>query len=107
MAGDSKSKKGKLKINEEVFLSTKATYSDLAQRMATLRTNLTNAVDEIRSGWDTAAGDEFFQKYDNEWLANIDNYIAVIGHMSENMQIANQKYGEVYQKADDIKYNCN
>jgi WXG100 family type VII secretion target len=92
-----------LKINEESLKKAKLTYNEQAQRMRDLKKKLSTAVDGIKDGWDTKAGDEFFKKYDNEWEKNIIDYIDVIQHMSDNMQIANNKYKTVFDTAEKIK----
>ena len=62
-----------------------------------------SAVDDIRSGWKSDAGDAFFKKFDDEWKKNFDDYINVINHMSSNMQIAKNKYQAVFDEADKLK----
>ena len=92
-----------LKINEESLKKAKTTYHDQAQRMRDLKTKLSTAVDGIKEGWNSKAGDEFFNKYDEEWEKNITDYIDVIQHMSDNMKIADNKYQTVFDTAEDIK----
>jgi WXG100 family type VII secretion target len=97
-----------LKINEELLNKTKVTYQEQAQRMIDLKAKFSVAVEDIKDGWDTQAGDAFFEKYDNEWEKNITSYIEVIQNMSRNMQIADSKYQHVYETAQKIrleKYN--
>jgi WXG100 family type VII secretion target len=92
-----------LKVNEEALKKAKVTYREQSQRMRDLKSKLSTAVDGIKDGWDSKAGDAFFTKYDNEWVQNIKDYIDVIQHMSDNMQIADDKYQTVFDTADKIK----
>lgn len=92
-----------LKINADSLEKTKMTYQEQAQRMIDLKAKLSAAVDDIKDGWDTKAGDAFFKKYGNEWEKNITEYIEVIQHMSNNMQIADSKYQTVFDTAQKIK----
>ncbi|WFR59082.1 WXG100 family type VII secretion target [Anaerocolumna sp. AGMB13025] len=92
-----------LKVNEEALKKAKVTYQEQSQRMRALKSKLSTAVDGIKDGWDSKAGDAFFKKYDNEWVQNITDYIDVIQHMSDNMQIADNKYQTVFDTADKIK----
>lgn len=71
--------------------------------MIDLKAKLSVAVEDIKEGWDTQAGDAFFEKYGNEWDKNISNYIEVIQNMSRNMQIADSKYQSVYETAQIIR----
>lgn len=92
-----------LKVNEESLKKAKATYQEQSQRMRDLKAKLSTAVSGIKEGWDSSAGDEFFKKYDNEWEKNITDYIEVIQHMSDNMNIADNKYQTVFDTAEIIK----
>lgn len=92
-----------LMLNEEAMSTAQKQYADQAVRMKTLRDTLKTAVDDIRSGWQSNGGTEFFNKFDDEWYKNFNDYIAVIEHMSENMTNSNNKYQEVYTAANKIK----
>jgi len=92
-----------LKINEESLKKAKTSYQEQAERMRNLKVKLSIAVDGIKEGWDSKAGDEFFKKYNNEWEKNITDYIDVIQHMSDNMKIADDKYQTVFDTAEGIK----
>lgn len=92
-----------LKVNEESLKKAKLSYNEQAQRMRELKSKLSRAVDDIKEGWKSNAGDEFFKKFDNEWEKNITDYIDVIQHMSDNMKIADDKYQKVFDTAEKIK----
>ena len=87
---------------EESLDTAKNNYSSYAGDMELLKTKLETAVDDIRSGWDTEAGETFFAKFDDEWKKNFDDYIAVINHMAENMQIAINEYQEIVNEAEEL-----
>jgi WXG100 family type VII secretion target len=90
-------------FSEEALKKARDIYNEQAQEMRNLKAKLTAAVDDIREGWNSSAGDEFFKKYDEQWIVNINDYIDVIQHMSDNMDIANNKYQTVYDYAEKIK----
>lgn len=92
-----------LYLDKDALDKAKTNYSTYAQDMKTLKTKLESAVDDIRSGWKSDAGDAFFKKFDDEWKKNFDDYINVINHMSCNMQIAKNKYQAVFDEADKLK----
>lgn len=92
-----------LYIDRDALSTAKSNYSTYATRMTTLKINLEKAVTDLRAGWKTDAGDAFFQKYDNEWVKNLTDYINVINHMSNNMKTATDKYQEVFDEADKLK----
>lgn len=92
-----------LYLDKDALDKAKTNYSTYAQDMRNLKTNLEVAVDDIRDGWQSDAGDAFFKKFDDEWKKNFDDYINVINHMSSNMQIAKNKYQAVFDEADKLK----
>lgn len=91
-----------LMINEEAMETAKSSYDSCALRMKTLRDNLKTAVDDIRTGWDSDGGKAFFEKFDNQWYKNFNDYIAVIEHMSDSMAKSKSKYQPLFEEADKI-----
>ena len=67
-----------LYLDKDALDKAKTNYSTYAQDMKTLKTKLESAVDDIRSGWKSDAGDAFFKKFDDEWKKNFDDYINVM-----------------------------
>lgn len=94
-----------LKVDQDALEAAKTNYKNYAQQMETLRNKLKGAVDDIRGGWKSDGGDEFFRKFDDEWLKNFNDYIAVIDHMAGNMQIAKNKYQSVFDEANKLNLN--
>lgn len=88
-----------LKFDLDAMKGAETSYRDYATRMNAVKTNLRQAIDAVRSDWDTDAGTAFFKKFDDEWEKNVTDYIAVIQHMSENMRIANSNYTSVWEEA--------
>lgn len=91
-----------LKISEEAMDTAESGYDRCAEKMKSLRDDLKSAVDEIRSGWDSDGGKAFFEKFDDEWYKNFNDYIAVIEHMSDNMQKSKSKYQPLFDEADKL-----
>ena len=89
----------KLKIDQDAFNDTKIAYDECSDQMTTLRDNLKKAVSGLRSGWESEGGEAFFDKFDNSWEKNFNDYIAVIQHMSSDINAANEKYQEVFDEA--------
>jgi WXG100 family type VII secretion target len=71
-----------LYLDKDALDSAKNSYSTYASDMSALKTKLETAVDDIRNGWKSDAGDVFFTKFDDEWKKNFDDYINVINHKS-------------------------
>lgn len=91
-----------LKIDQDAFEEAKNNYEEYAQRMESLRSKLEGAVGDIRGGWISDGGNAFFKKFDEEWLKNFNDYIAVMEHMADNMQIAKNKYQSVFEATNKL-----
>jgi WXG100 family type VII secretion target len=92
-----------LVVNDEIMKVTQEKYEELATAMEELKRDLTEAMNNIRAGWDSGAGDAFFAKYDDEWLRAVSDYTDVLRHMADNIKMAKNKYQEVFDCADGVK----
>lgn len=90
-------------ISEEAMKTAEKEYNEYAKEMRTLQQTLKNAVDEIKDGWNSDAGQKFFKQFEDEWYKHMSDYIAVIEHMGENMNDAIRKYAPLFEDADNIK----
>lgn len=91
-----------LKISQEAMESASSNYADCVSRMTMLRNNLQRAVDNIKADWQTEAGKAFFQKFNDEWYKNFNDYIDVINYMSDNMRKSKNRYQVVFDEADKL-----
>ncbi len=89
-----------LKYDTEAMLEVKSTYEKAYQAMNDIETEMKNMVDEVKEGWDTDAGEAFFQKYNDEWLKGFQQYKEVLYHMAYNLNIAQGKYEELTRFAE-------
>lgn len=94
-----------LKYDIEKMIEVKNAYVKAVEQMESIKTNMQNMVDEVKEGWDTEAGDAFFEKYDEEWLKGFNQYEEVLTHMSENLNTAQGKYTEITNLAKKTKLN--
>lgn len=92
-------------INKDDLETARKEYAQYAERMETLRSDLEKAVSEIRGAWQSDGGEEFFKKYDDEWLKNFNDYIAVIKHMANNVQVAKNEYQAIFDEVKALKIN--
>lgn len=92
-----------LYLDREALETAKNNYSSYAQRMKSLKEKLVKATEEVRGGWDSDAGKAFFEKFDDEWKKNFDDYTKVVEHMADNMNIAKNKYQAIFDQADKLK----
>jgi len=90
-------------IDSDALKKAKNDYMEYASQMKELKSKLEKAVDNLKTGWNTEAGKEFFKKYEDDWLNNLEDYIKVIEHMSDNMSIADNIYLTVFEEAKKVK----
>ena len=91
-----------LKFDNETLESTRKKYVQYSDDMRALRDTLKDSVDAIRESWKSEAGNEFFEKFEFEWLKCFNDYIKVIDHMASNMVIAKDKYQVVFDEAEKL-----
>ncbi len=91
-----------LVINQEAFEEAKRKLKHQSERIEDLENNLKDSFDQLKMDWDTPAGAEFFQKFEEDLLKNLKSHALVVEHMSENLNSALNKYEEVFKAADDL-----
>ena len=94
-----------LQYDTEKMIEVKNTYNDAVSKMEDIKSKMQKMVDDVKEGWDTEAGDAFFEKYDEEWLKGFNQYKEVLTHMAENLNTAQGKYEEVTKLAKKTKLN--
>lgn len=94
-----------LKYDIEKMLEVKQVYADAVSKMTEIQKKMQKMVDSVKEGWDTEAGDAFFEKYDEEWLKCFNQYKEVLTHMSEYLNTAQGKYTQITNLAKKTKLN--
>ena len=95
-----------LKYDTDKMFSVKLSYDIAVNDLETLKNKMQAMVDSVKEGWDTDAGKAFFEKYNDEWLKGFNQYKEVLGHMSENLNVAKGKYTEVTNLAKKTTLKC-
>lgn len=90
-------------IDEEALSSAKTQYATEAKDMQDLKDRLKQAVEDLKTGWDTDAGKAFIKKFEDNLYKNMQLYADTIQHMSDNMGIATSKYDAVFREAEQLK----
>lgn len=94
-----------LQYDTEKMTEVKQTYVNEVSKMEDIKSKMQKMVDDVKEGWDTEAGNAFFEKYDEEWLKGFNQYIEVLTHMSENLDMAEGKYTQITNLAKKTKLN--
>jgi uncharacterized protein YukE len=91
-----------LLLNREIFSQGSLELRESRNNLSDLRNSLNSAFEQLRSDWDSEAGKQFFERFDNDLVKNIDDYLLVFEHMRNNLRAASLKYGEVFSAADSV-----
>jgi uncharacterized protein YukE len=91
-----------LLVNRDAFSQGGRDLQTRCNELRTLRNNLNNAFSLLRKDWDSAAGREFFARFENNLIKNLDDYSLVFEHMSRNLSTASSRYEEVFRAADTV-----
>lgn len=94
-----------LKYDTDKMKEVKKVYDNAVKNMEDIQATMKTMVDDVKEGWNSEAGDAFFEKYDEEWLKGFNQYKEVLSHMSENLNTAQGKYTEVSDLAKKTKLN--
>lgn len=70
--------------------------SVLADRMDILRGTIKDSLEELHKGFQTPAGNKFFQACCSTLLQPLDDQKRVINHVSENLRTAQRSYQSVF-----------
>lgn len=93
----------KLVVDIDALATAKSELNAECERMKTLKNELSTAVEDLRTkGWISEAGTEFFKKFDDVWIKNMDDYIEVIDYMIANVEYARGEYERVIDAANSI-----
>lgn len=89
-------------LDTDAFAQASRELLDKCEELKTLRSNITASFEQLKKDWDSDAGRQFFSRFENDLLKNLDNYTKVFEYMSQNLTTASQKYEEVFRAADIV-----
>ncbi|MDR1061613.1 MAG: WXG100 family type VII secretion target [Clostridiales bacterium] len=91
-----------LQLDSEAFARASKDLQARCEELKTLRNNMQSSFEQLRQDWDSDAGRQFFERYENDLVKNLDEHSKVFEYMSENLSTASQKYEEVFRAADSV-----
>ena len=91
-----------LKYNTEAMDSVVKSYRECADQMDQLYNQMQNLVDNLEGAWKTEAGNEFFKKFDEEWVEGFKQYKEVLRHMANSLEKAENQYSELTIQAEHL-----
>lgn len=94
-------------LDEEAFNKASEGLSELAEKMRTLKTDISNQLENLKEGFDTAAGDKFFRACGNKLLQPMEDQCLVIEHVSLNLRTAKNSYDSVFSEYEELNTSIN
>lgn len=91
-----------LLLNQDVFCQAGRELDKKREELDMLRCNIQKSFEQLKSDWDSDAGKQFFSRFENDLLSNLDKHVKVFEHMSQNLTTTSQKYEEVFRAADAV-----
>ena len=94
-------------IDSDAFAQASGVLETKCEELKDLRSNIEASFEQLKKDWDSDAGRQFFARFENDLLKNLEDYAKVFEHMSANLTAASQKYEEVFRAADavaDVQY---
>ena len=89
-------------ISRDAFSQAQRQLSLQAAALRSLRAQVNVTFANLRVDWDSAAGRAFFNKFENELLAHIDQYANKLEARSQSLTTVANMYNEVFQAADAV-----
>ena len=74
----------------------------LAQELKDAQTSLRNNIAQLREDWKTGAGNEFFKKFDEDWVKHLDTHIAMLDALVTALTYAADTYDPIYVEWSNI-----
>ena len=89
-----------LRLDNDAFSKASRELTANCEELKTLRTTITASFDQLRKDWDSDAGRQFFKRFEDELIKNLEDHSKVFEYMSANLTTASLKYEEVFRAAD-------
>ena len=94
-----------LMYDTEKMIEVKNAYTKAVSDMKQIQKKMQKMVDNVKEGWESDAGNAFFEKYNDEWLKGFTQYQDVLEHMAYNLNLAEGKYTDLTNTAKNTKLN--
>ena len=89
-------------VDREAFVAAAQTLQQQAQALRDLRRDSVASFEALRTDWNSAAGRAFFNKFENELLAHIDQYAGKLASRASALNTVRSHYERVFVAADAV-----
>lgn len=91
-----------LKFDIDKLKQTQKKCNELENKIGEDKKFLMGLLEELKKDWQTDAGKEFFNEQNTDWEAQVDNYVKIIGAVSELLTVAINQYQIVIDEAEKL-----
>ena len=93
-----------LRYDTEAINKAITDYREIATDMDNLKTELSKLFVQLKDeDWKSKAGEAFSNKYEENWAANVDKYIAVVNELANILEYVNTNYyGPLVERAEAL-----
>ena len=91
-----------IEVNMAEFQRARTRLNAEIQQLRSLRTAMDRSFAQLKRDWDSEAGREFFRKFDNELLDNINKYANYLQDRSNDLNFVESQYQRVANAADAV-----
>ncbi|WP_294352548.1 hypothetical protein [uncultured Clostridium sp.] len=93
------------KVEIEAFDTAVSEYTAAKDEMVSIRNELLKVLETLKTnGWNSVAGEAFFEKYNNDWVKNIDLYTSIIDLMNTILIEAKGNFNDLVTDAQKLNY---
>lgn len=91
-----------LYLNKDAFATASNDLKNHCEKIRELYGDIEKSFVQLKHDWDSEAGKKFFQRFEDDLLKNLKNYVTVFEYMGQNLTTASNKYDEVFRAADTV-----
>ena len=83
-------------IDEEAFMKAASQFDELSGKIDSLRADIDDMLNQLKTGFDTPAGKKFIASCENSLIPPLEEQKIVVTHIAENLRYAKQTYQTIF-----------
>ena len=97
--------KNDLCFDTEVFATVSKNLNKDAADLATILSDLTEAVDDLKVDWKSKASDKFFELVSDDWATDLQRYSDLVTTLAGILTDASTTYSELETAASKLEFD--
>ena len=94
-------------LDEEAFNTAMTEFADLSQKLQSLRNDIEEMLNTLKSGFDTPAGRKFLNACEANLFRPLDDQKLVLDHISSTLRDSRVKYESVFNEYESLQQMIN